>query len=119
MLEPQHIVKTSDTPKQIYDLCIWTALQAGFLWEAGLLADVEMNLALHSALPRIEAAYQYYRDHEAIRAGECESWVDWYGQVVCDAETLRSLLETETIDPSETIASNRCVFLISDAFLVS
>lgn len=108
-LEPQHIVKPSDTSKQVYDLCLWTALQAGYLWETGTLAEVEMNVALHSALPRIEAAYQYYTDREEKKVrevqseeGECESWVDWYGKVVCDGETLVKLIGVEEIEGAHT-----------------
>lgn len=62
-----------------------------------------MNLALHVASPRIEAFYQYYTDRHAQRKREarpddCDSWVDWYGQVVCNAETLVHLATLETID---------------------
>ncbi|KAI0090064.1 glycosyltransferase family 24 protein [Irpex rosettiformis] len=111
-LEPQHVVKHSDTPKQIYDLCLWTALQAGYLWETGTLSEAEMSVALHSAQPRVESAYQYYLDREAERVreaqkdGACESWVDWYGQVVCDGKTLAALVELEEIEGTASTTGN-------------
>ena len=41
------------------------------------------------------------------RAGtECGSWVDWYGQVVCDVETLMHLAGVETINPLGGIPEN-------------
>lgn len=55
-----------------------------------------MALALHSAVPKIEAFYEYYN---TIYGGEEEercnggSWVDWYGSVICDGKKLSSLLE--------------------------
>lgn len=70
-----------------------------------------MTFALHAAVPRVEAAYSYYVDTHASRAGECESWVDWYGEVVCDAEELRKLVGVETIEAAESegVPGNRCV----------
>ncbi len=79
-----------------------------------------MNVALHSALPRIEAAYQYYTDREEKKVrelqseeGRCESWVDWYGKVVCDGETLEKLIGVEEIEGAHTQedAENRCVII--------
>lgn len=67
-----------------------------------------MDLALHAAAPKIEAYYQYYNDRYATKHQEvysdnsaCGSWVDWYGQVVCDLDTLTRLVDFDTIDPSE------------------
>ncbi|KAI0696066.1 glycosyltransferase family 24 protein [Cytidiella melzeri] len=113
--QAQHrVVKASDTPKEVYGICVWTALQLGLVWETGALAEVDMNLALHSALPRIEAAYQYYGDREAGRAArECGdgesgggSWVDWYGKVVCDGESLRLLVEVDMIGGTQPVDVN-------------
>ncbi|TFY57738.1 hypothetical protein EVJ58_g6843 [Rhodofomes roseus] len=80
-----------------------TALASGFLAGPGEYASAEMNLALHAATPKIEAFYQFYTDRlssrkEALNIPNCESWVDWYGQVVCDAESLARLATVDTID---------------------
>ena len=72
----------------------------GLLPKTGSLAFADINLALHVATPKIEAFYQYYADHHGEKElGEgCESWVDWYGQAVCDMETLEKLADVDTID---------------------
>lgn len=77
-----------------------------------------MNLALHVASPRIEAFYQYYTDHHAEKQNveqrvNCDSWVDWYGQVVCDSETLAHLAGVETIDPSSEMNATEYVLHLS------
>ena len=68
--------------------------------QPGAYVAAEMHVALHSASPKLEAFYQYYNDHHAGKedGGECGSWVDWYGQVVCDVKTLSRLVETEALD---------------------
>lgn len=77
-----------------------TASRLGLLPKPGSLAFAEINLALHAATPKIEAFYQYYTDRYGDNAfGEgCESWVDWYGQVVCNPEILEKLADVDTID---------------------
>ena len=87
-----------------------TALTEGYLTAPGELAALEMSLALHSPLPKLEAAYQYYSDVHVTRS-ECSggSWVDWYGQVICDAASLKKLVDVDLIDgtgPSE-VANSR------------
>lgn len=66
-----------------------------------------MDLALHAAAPKVEAYYQYYSDRHATKhqdvytnSTNCGSWVDWYGEVVCDLETLVHLVDFDTIDSS-------------------
>ena len=86
--------------KYVFD----TALAAGYLAGPGAYGSAESNLALHAATPKIEAFYQYYTDRHAARRdvvenAQCGSWVDWYGEVVCDAETLTRLAGVDTIDP--------------------
>lgn len=88
----------SKTNQEIYQTAIKDALSSGFLSEPGELASMEMTFALHSAVPKIEAAYQYYAGSQAARGADCESWVDWYGEVVCDVETLQRLAGVETIE---------------------
>lgn len=75
-----------------------------------------MSLALHASLPKLEAAYQFYNDLH--KAGECDggSWVDWYGEVVCDAITLKDRVEVELLDAagSSGTAGDRYVGLLYD-----
>ena len=99
-------------------------MRLGLLQKTGSLAFADINLALHSATPKIEAFYQYYTDHHGNRElGEgCGSWVDWYGQVVCDLETLENLADVDTIDGTVThtyVARKRAVFPPSDCSLSS
>ena len=88
------------TPEAIHGLAVETTSRLGLLQRASSLAFADINLALHAATPKIEAFYQYYTDHHGDKAlGEgCESWVDWYGQVACDVETLEKLADVDTID---------------------
>ncbi|KAF9027018.1 hypothetical protein BDZ89DRAFT_1102004 [Hymenopellis radicata] len=64
-----------------------------------------MNLAMHAATPKIEAFYQHYASQAGDKAMVCGggSWVDWYGTVACDVETLVQLAGKETIDSQEGI----------------
>ncbi|KAJ7130733.1 glycosyltransferase family 24 protein [Mycena crocata] len=82
----------------VYQFALQTAATNGFLSAPGAVAAVEMNLGLHAATPKIEAFYHHY----ASRAADpkCGSWVDWYGEMVCDVEKLAHLAGIETIDPT-------------------
>ena len=92
------------TAEAIHALAIETTVRLSLLPKAGSLAFADINLALHAAAPKIEAFYQYYTDHHENKdLGEgCGSWVDWYGQVVCDLETLERLADVDTIDETNT-----------------
>ena len=80
------------------------AIDDGIIPQPGDLAIVEMNLAMHAATPKLEAFYNYYEDtHHNSRGRECGSWVDWYGEVVCDVEGLAQLVGKEAIDASDTL----------------
>jgi UDP-glucose:glycoprotein glucosyltransferase len=87
------------TPEATHEFALQTAQDAGLLLPA-LRPIVEANLALHAAAPKIEAFYQHYNDvRRGVAGGEtCEAWVDWYGEVVCDYDTLVRLVGHETID---------------------
>ncbi|KAL0959808.1 hypothetical protein HGRIS_011489 [Hohenbuehelia grisea] len=110
--ETPHISKKTST-EAINAASLEVAASKGFLSQPGSLTSVELSLALHAAAPKIEAFYQYYDSHiarnESVKARsktECGSWVDWYGQVVCDVETLAELAGVETIDSSEGLKSD-------------
>ena len=106
------LLSQSLTPEAIYNAGLQIAATKGFLSEPGALAAVELNLGLHSATPKIEAFYQYYRDTYVeklipkVPNDDCGSWVDWYGEVVCDIESLVRLAGRETLDPPGTSAQN-------------
>ena len=85
------------TPKATHQAALKIALDNGILEETDSLSVVEMNLALHAATPKLEAFYNHYEDHHNNSRGtQCGSWVDWYGEVVCDATRLAQLAGVET-----------------------
>ncbi|KAG6819213.1 hypothetical protein H0H92_002283, partial [Tricholoma furcatifolium] len=88
------------TPEAAYQAILEVAVENGYLKEPGSLAAVKLNLALHAATPKIEAFYNHYIDHyNATNGDSCGSWVEWYGEVICDIETLVRLAGVETIEP--------------------
>lgn len=86
------------------------AIDDGIIRQPGDLGIVEMNLAMHAATPKLEAFYNYYEDTHNSRGRECGSWVDWYGEVVCNVEALAQLVGTEAIDASDPL-NKRYVFI--------
>jgi UDP-glucose:glycoprotein glucosyltransferase len=83
-------------PEAVHQAALSMAVSSGYLNEPGSLAAVQASLALHAATPKIEAFYQHYGD----RSVECGSWVDWYGEVICDVERLAHVAGVETLDSS-------------------
>ena len=57
--------------------------------------------SLHAAVPQVKAAYNQYVGAHTSRSGDCESWVDWYGEVVCDLDRLVELTGHETLDEAK------------------
>jgi UDP-glucose:glycoprotein glucosyltransferase len=87
-----------------------TALSAGYLSKPGALEAVQAQLALHSATPKLVALFQHYSDNAGARnvsreTEECDSWVDWYGDVVCEVDKLIRLTSAEILDPTESLFS--------------
>lgn len=101
------------TAEAIHGLAVETTSKLGLLPKTGSVAFADINLALHAATPKVEAFYQYYADHHSDKELEegCESWVDWYGQAVCDLRTLENLADVDTIDEatSHTYVTCPCV----------
>lgn len=69
------------------------------------LNSAHVRLALHAMTARLAASAEHYDRHVAnlgdshkLRTPECASWIDWYGQIVCDAETLLQLANSEDDD---------------------
>jgi UDP-glucose:glycoprotein glucosyltransferase len=84
-----------------------TALALGYLSEPGALEFARIQLALHATSPKIQAFFQFYDDQHFPHVENCESWVDWYGERVCDVETLAHLAGHDTINaPNST---DKCV----------
>jgi UDP-glucose:glycoprotein glucosyltransferase len=82
-----------------------TALSSGYLSKPGSLEAVRAQLGLHSATPKIVAFFQHYSDKAGTQnvseTEKCGSWVDWYGEVICDVDELIHLTGTEGLDPAE------------------
>ncbi|KAF9478976.1 hypothetical protein BDN70DRAFT_807681 [Pholiota conissans] len=105
---PEGLTSTATmTPEAIYQAALEIAIDNGIIQDKGDLSTIEMNMAMHAAAPKLEAFYNYYegnqhdiaRKESFARGKECGSWVDWYGEVVCDVETLAHLAGVEAIDP--------------------
>ncbi|KAJ3833052.1 UDP-glucose:glycoprotein glucosyltransferase-domain-containing protein [Lentinula raphanica] len=107
--DPEVVTITPDeTPEAVYSSSLQVATDMGLFSEPGSLAFIEMNLALHAATPKIQAFYHHYTESVGATAYHegCGSWVDWYGTVVCDVESLAQLAGLDTIDSTENHSSN-------------
>jgi UDP-glucose:glycoprotein glucosyltransferase len=94
----------SMTDEAMHQFALEVAATHGFLSKSGSLGSLEMNLGLHTATPKIEAFYHHYLTKAADVT--CGSWVDWYGEVVCDVKQLSHLAGIDTIDaPNMTVDS--------------
>ncbi|KAJ3505081.1 hypothetical protein NLJ89_g7601 [Agrocybe chaxingu] len=102
LTDPQLLAAAATaTPEAIHQGALAIAVDYGTLQEPESLAAVQMNLAMHAATPKLEAFYNYYVDNHNESVGDqCGSWVDWYGEVVCDVERLAQLAGTEAIEAS-------------------
>ena len=83
------------TPQLAHD-AVFTVAAEHMHWAA--LNSARVRLALHAQTARLAASAEYYdrlvanmADSDKLHSPECASWVDWYGQVVCDADTLLHL----------------------------
>ncbi|KAJ4473165.1 glycosyltransferase family 24 protein [Lentinula aciculospora] len=101
-------ITQNEAPEAIYSSSLEVAKNMGLFSESSSLAFLEMSLALHAATPKIEAFYHHYKEtvETTARHKECGSWVDWYGLVVCDVESLAQFAGLDTIDSTENHSSN-------------
>jgi len=105
---------TTKTPEALEQLVLHSAASLGYLSKPMAREIAQMQLALHSASPKLEAFYQHYIS-TAQEVGSsrdiksCGSWVDWYGEVVCDGERLYELTAYETIAEDQKTAEHSCV----------
>jgi len=89
----------------LQQLALQTALSAGYLTKPGAPEAVQAHLGLHSASPKVVAFYQHYSDkvgnrNVSMEAQRCGSWVDWYGEVICDLDKLVHFTGTEMLEPA-------------------
>lgn len=100
------------TDQAVYESSLEVLSSHGYFDEPGSRESLELSLALHAATPKIEAFYQYYTDlNVTVPSTECQSYVDWYGERVCDAATLRRLVEVDAIDAADSHPVPPCVSL--------
>lgn len=117
LTNPEWFSHVEATDEQAYRKVLEVALGEDHLTFPGELASFNAMLALHSANPRLQAAYQYYLDNYGARIHECGSWVDWYGEVICDKDTLRELVSTEAIEATAGQPADRCVVFARSAYI--
>jgi len=70
-----------------------------------------MSLALSAATPKLEAFYNYFESiHGEGLGANCESWVDWYGEVACNKEVLVRLVDEklENVSKNPSAMYVRC-----------
>jgi UDP-glucose:glycoprotein glucosyltransferase len=95
------------TDEAVYQWAVATVLKAGLLSESGFL---EAQLALHAAVPKIEAFYQQRGSVSGLPGSEeCRSWVEWYGDIICDLDTLAHRIGHATIGADNSTETARCV----------
>ncbi|EAU89163.2 hypothetical protein CC1G_08570 [Coprinopsis cinerea okayama7 len=99
LTDPTAVPKNTElNPEDIYKAAIELGISRGFNLATGWIANLKANLALHSTSPKIEAFYNYYTNYvNNTKGNECGSWVDWYGEVVCDVDTLTRLTAKDPI----------------------
>ncbi|KAF8549596.1 hypothetical protein OG21DRAFT_1515006 [Imleria badia] len=93
------LTERPQTPQMAHD-AVFTVAANHMDWAA--LNSARVRLALHALTARLAASAEYYDRHIArlpdsdkLHSPECASWVDWYGQIVCDAETLLQLADSQ------------------------
>jgi UDP-glucose:glycoprotein glucosyltransferase len=81
------------TSEQTLDTAVKLINEHQFLPE---LSTFNLALALHTAVPRIEAAYSWYGsnvDEGGLGVQGCGSWVEWQGKGYCESEGLSIALD--------------------------
>ena len=96
---PERFPLTSRTVEEEHRAALVLAVEGGIIQDPEALARIQMNLVLSSATPKLEAFYNYYEaNYENQPTPDCESWVDWYGKLVCDVATLAQVVGEEPTD---------------------
>lgn len=82
------------SPKDVLERALLLMDSHGLLTAPTQRDTFNMALGLHTAAPRISAAYSaYYVDEDSMHVQNCSSWVEFRGQGYCDAEELRRIVE--------------------------
>ncbi|CAO1635982.1 unnamed protein product [Parajaminaea phylloscopi] len=94
---------SASSARGVYDAVTEALDRLQLLSGPGLRSSWDLALALHSQAPKVSAFWQLAKTTGAVERWKkhietsshtaCQSWVDWYGQVVCDAEELENLIE--------------------------
>lgn len=77
-----------DTDKEIYEAFVDLLKSDGHITDPETFASFEFALSVHSAAPRIEAHYQFYRTSVepslvAEQGKQCQIWVSFGGKQYC------------------------------------
>ena len=103
------------SPEALEEVVVHTAHSLGYLRDPGVLESTKLQIALHAASPKIEAFYQFYaeqnRPESSMGWNSCGSWVDWYGERVCDVTTLAHFAEHDFIDTGDNATTNMYAFV--------
>ncbi|KAH7098875.1 UDP-glucose:glycoprotein glucosyltransferase-domain-containing protein [Auriculariales sp. MPI-PUGE-AT-0066] len=96
---------TQLSDQAIYSSSLELLASHGLLDAPGTRESLELALALHATTPKIEAFYQFFADAHAtmVAQPDCESFVDWYGEHICDAASLRRRIDVDTLDSTQNI----------------
>ncbi|KAG8895625.1 hypothetical protein FRB99_000422, partial [Tulasnella sp. 403] len=80
----------SQPPKTAYLEALKRIKDSNLLSGIGEIQSFERALALRTATPKIEAFHSYYTQHfpDTPLPPDCGSWVDWYGERICNAGDL-------------------------------
>ncbi|PWN22586.1 hypothetical protein BCV69DRAFT_311378 [Microstroma glucosiphilum] len=105
--EAYHAALAGGSAKDVYEAAQTALDSLGLLKDEGARQNWKMSLALHSESAKVAAFFQLAEtsgseDRWASRGGaegdeirsKCDSWVDWYGEVVCTAEELKVSLKS-------------------------
>ncbi|KAF2134396.1 glycosyltransferase family 24 protein [Dothidotthia symphoricarpi CBS 119687] len=104
-----------DTDKEIYDAFVDLLKNDGHITDPETFASFEFALSVHSAAPRIEAHYQFYRTSVepslvAEQKKQCQIWVSFGGKQYCSPHLDEPYgdIESERLDelPFDRIAGN-------------
>jgi len=90
----QHSLKKHATQKEYYEAAL-QLLKSEFLVDLVALSSFELGLSLHTAAPKVEAYYQFYRTsvvHSISSYEDCGSWVLWRGEQICSPDDLEMTL---------------------------
>jgi UDP-glucose:glycoprotein glucosyltransferase len=83
------------TPQDLYTKFLELLQDEGHITDPATLSSFQLALSVHSAAPRIEAHYQFYKTSvepliKWIEGYECDIWVAFQGKQYCDPQLKES-----------------------------